>query len=125
MACQWRIRHKLLLGLGLVVALVALLLGAVLIAIAIGSKIVGSGLGARWGGLTRGEALRLGIGMVSRGEVGLIVASVGLAQGLIDSVIFSQVVLVVLVTTLVTPLMLRWAYNRESRGAQAAAGKGD
>jgi len=102
-----------------------LLFGVLLVVIAIVSKIVGSGLGARWGGLNRGEALRLGIGMVSRGEVGLIVASVGLAQGLIDSVVFAEIVLVVLVTTLVTPLMLRWAYNRESRGAQAAAGKGD
>jgi Kef-type K+ transport system membrane component KefB len=102
-----------------------LLFGVLLVVIAIVSKIVGSGLGAWWGGLKRGEALRLGIGMVSRGEVGLIVASVGLAEGLINTVIFAEIVLVVLVTTLVTPLMLRWAYNRESRGAQAAAGKGD
>ena len=50
--------------------------------------------------------------MVSRGEVGLIVASVGLRQGLIDEVAFAQVVLVVLATTLVTPLMLRWVYAR-------------
>jgi len=99
--------------------------GVLLVVIAIVSKIVGSGLGAVWGGLKRGEAVRLGIGMVSRGEVGLIVASVGLETGLINTVIFAEIVLVVLVTTLVTPLMLRWAYNRESRGAQAAAGKGD
>jgi Kef-type K+ transport system membrane component KefB len=50
--------------------------------------------------------------MVSRGEVGLIVASVGLTEGLIDDVIFAEIVLVVLVTTVITPLLLRWAYAR-------------
>jgi Kef-type K+ transport system membrane component KefB len=90
----------------------ALLFGLVLILVAIVSKIVGSGLGAWWGGLPRGEALRLGVGMVSRGEVGLIVASVGLSEGLLDSVAFAQIVLVVVATTLLTPLMLRWVYAR-------------
>jgi Kef-type K+ transport system membrane component KefB len=94
----------------------ALVFALVLIGVAIVSKVVGSGLGAWWGGLTRGEALRLGLGMVSRGEVGLIVASVGLAAGLLDAVVFAEIVLVVLATTLattlVTPLLLRWAYGR-------------
>ena len=108
----------------------ALIFGLVLIAVAVVSKIVGSGLGAWWGGLPRNEALRLGIGMVSRGEVGLIVASVGLNQGLIDQVAFAQIVLVVLATTLVTPLMLRWVYARADRPAasppsEPAAAKGE
>jgi Kef-type K+ transport system membrane component KefB len=98
----------------------ALLFGLVLIVIAIVSKILGSGLGAWWGGLPRAEALRLGVGMVSRGEVGLIVASVGLSEGLIDNVAFAQIVLVVLATTLLTPLMLRWVY---ARGGSANATK--
>jgi Kef-type K+ transport system membrane component KefB len=97
----------------------ALLFGVVLIVIAIVSKVVGSGLGAWWGGLPRGESLRLGIGMVSRGEVGLIVASVGQVEGIIESVAFAQIVLVVLATTLLTPLMLRWVYKR-SDGPQPA-----
>jgi Kef-type K+ transport system membrane component KefB len=96
-----------------------LVFGLVLILVAIVSKIVGSGLGAWWGGLPRPEALRLGVGMVSRGEVGLIVASVGLSQGLIDSMAFAQIVLVVLATTLVTPLMLRWVYARDDAAAAA------
>jgi Kef-type K+ transport system membrane component KefB len=104
------------------------LFGGALIVIAVVSKIVGSGLGAWWGGLKQREALRLGIGMVSRGEVGLIVASVGLARGLIDAAIFSQVVLVVLATTLLTPVMLRWAYARgeapvPARAAERAAAR--
>lgn len=88
------------------------LLGVVLVLIAVVSKIIGSGLGAYWGGLPRIEAFRLGLGMVSRGEVGLIVASVGLSQGLIDSALFAEIVLVVLATTLLTPLLLRWAYTK-------------
>jgi Kef-type K+ transport system membrane component KefB len=88
------------------------LFGLALVVVAVVSKILGSGLGAFWGGLSRTEALRLGIGMISRGEVGLIVASVGLNQGLIDAVVFAEIVLVVLVTTLLTPLLLRWAYAR-------------
>jgi len=92
-----------------------LIFGGVLILIAIVSKVVGSGLGAWWGGLTRDESFRLGLGMISRGEVGLIVASVGLNEGLIDQMIFAQIVLVVLVTTIVTPLLLRWAYGRAER----------
>ncbi|MGH2524656.1 MAG: cation:proton antiporter, partial [Anaerolineales bacterium] len=57
----------------------------------------------------------LGLGMISRGEVGLIVASVGLSEGLIDEVVFAEIVLVVLVTTVLTPLLLRWAYARAER----------
>jgi Kef-type K+ transport system membrane component KefB len=98
----------------------SLLFGLALIGAAVVSKVAGCSLGAWWGGLTRGEAVRLGIGMVSRGEVGLIVASVGLSQGLIDGVIFADIVLVVLATTVLTPLMLRWAYARAERRAPAA-----
>jgi len=97
-----------------------LLFGLALILVAVVSKIVGSGLGAWWGGLSRTESLRLGIGMVSRGEVGLIVASVGLNEGLIDDVVFAEIVLVVLVTTVITPLLLRWAYARSERRAAPA-----
>ncbi len=99
----------------------SLVFGLVLIVVAVVSKVVGSGLGAWWGGLKRGEALRLGLGMISRGEVGLIVASVGLSQGLIDNTVFAEIVLVVLVTTLVTPLLLRSAYAREKRAVLATA----
>jgi Kef-type K+ transport system membrane component KefB len=74
-------------------------------------KIIGCGLGARVSGFNTRESLRVGVGMVSRGEVGLIVAAVGLESGLIDSIVFASIVLVVLVTTLVTPVMLRYAFR--------------
>lgn len=85
----------------------ALLLTGVIIVIAILSKLVGSGLGARWAGFSWRESWQLGAGMVSRGEVGLIVANVGIGAGLITGEKFSAIVGMVLASTIVTPPMLR------------------
>lgn len=79
-------------------------------AVAIAGKIAGSGIGAKVAGFSWWEALKLGIGMVSRGEVGLIVASVGLSAGLVNQEIFSSIVGMILITTLVTPPLLRWSF---------------
>ncbi len=83
-----------------------------ILAVAIVGKVVGSGLGARWCGFTNQEALRVGVGMISRGEVGLIVAGVGLTSGVIGPSVFSIMVIMVLVTTMVTPLLLRLVFPR-------------
>ncbi len=80
--------------------------------VAIVSKIVGCGLGSWWAGMDKTSALRVGVGMISRGEVGLIVASIGLHEQIIQQQVFSTVVIVVLVTTLVTPVLLRWVFAR-------------
>ncbi len=88
-------------------------LGLVLVVVAILSKILGCGLGARLGGFSNRQALRVGVGMVSRGEVGLIVAGVGEGLGLISPQEFTLIVLVVLLTTLVTPPLLRWTFGEE------------
>ncbi len=85
----------------------------VLTAVAIVSKVVGSGLGALLGGFNRKDSLRLGVGMISRGEVGLIVASVALVEGFIRQDTFSIVVFMVIVATLVTPPLLRLTYSGE------------
>jgi Kef-type K+ transport system membrane component KefB len=103
----------------------------VIVVVALLSKIAGCGVGARLGGLSNDEALRLGVGMTSRGEVGLIVATVGLDAGLIEENIFASVVLMVLVTTLLTPVLLRALYPQptsrpkpvESVQAQRPAGE--
>jgi len=89
------------------------LFSIVLILMAVVSKIGGSGLGAWLGRLSKRESLRLGIGMVSRGEVGLIVAGVGVAEGILGAQEFTVVVLTVLATTLMTPIMLRWAVSKQ------------
>jgi Kef-type K+ transport system membrane component KefB len=84
---------------------------SVLCVIALISKALGAGLGASWGGLNRVSALRVGLGMVSRGEVGLIVAQVGKSAGLLTNAGFTAIVVMVLVTTLLTPPLLRWAFR--------------
>jgi Kef-type K+ transport system membrane component KefB len=104
-----------LAGIGLKVSLsvfseasTALLAGVILLA-AIASKFIGCGLGAAR--LGRTEAVRIGVGMIPRGEVGMVVAQLGLAMGVIQQNIYSIVVFMSLVTTIVTPLLIRLAYK--------------
>lgn len=78
-----------------------------LLVIAILSKVIGCGVGAKICGCTGKEAIQIGIGMVSRGEVALIVAQKGYACGMLDNVLFAPIVLVVIVTTLLTPILLK------------------
>jgi len=89
-----------------------------IVAVAILTKVVGCGVAARLLGFGRTEALRVGVGMISRGEVGLIVASYGLAHGIIGVDVFSASVIVVLATTMVTPLLLRLTFPRRVRPPQ-------
>ena len=86
--------------------------------IAIVGKWIGAGLGARWGGLSSREAVQLGAGMISRGEVGLIVAGVGINEGLVSLDEFSAIVAMVLVTTLVTPPILRVLFSKKTKEKQ-------
>lgn len=78
-----------------------------LVVVAIITKMIGSGLLARVCGFTNEQSLRVGVGMISRGEVGLIIAGYGLSNGIIGTDVFSASVIVVLVTTMVTPPFLR------------------
>ena len=64
------------------------------------------------GGFDRTRSFRLGLGMISRGEVGLILATVGINNGLMDPDLFSVIVGMVLVTTLITPPMLRLLHTK-------------
>jgi Kef-type K+ transport system membrane component KefB len=101
----------------------ALLLTAVIIVVAIASKFFGSGLGARWAGFSWRESWQMGAGMVSRGEVGLIVANVGIGAGLVSGSEFSAIVGMVLATTIVTPPMLRalFAAPKKTSGEMISA----
>ncbi len=80
---------------------------AILIVVAILTKVLGAGLGARLCKFDRHESLNIGIGMVSRGEVALIVAQKGYKLGLIDADMFSPIILMVVVTTIFTPILLK------------------
>ena len=86
----------------------------VLTIVAILTKIIGCGLGARLMGFQTYDAFSIGLGMVSRGEVALIVAQKGEQAGLIDASMFPAIVLVVIVTTLVTPILLKFGMKRET-----------
>ena len=79
----------------------------VVLIIAILSKIIGCGLGARLCKFNNHDSFIIGLGMVSRGEVALIVAQKGAQAGLISSTLFPPIVLMVIVTTLITPILLK------------------
>jgi Kef-type K+ transport system membrane component KefB len=81
-----------------------------LIVAAVLTKIIGCGVGAWFGGFTFHSATQIGIGMISRGEVALVLAGAGLAAGMLTPEIFSVLIVVTLVTTLVTPPLLRLAF---------------
>jgi Kef-type K+ transport system membrane component KefB len=77
--------------------------------VAVAAKVLGCGLGARVCGLTNHQSLVVGVGMISRGEVALVVATLALAAGAITQDVFAASVVVVVATTLVTPPLLRFA----------------
>ena len=81
--------------------------------IAVLTKIIGCGLGAKLCGLKDRQCQQVGIGMVCRGEVALIVADKGAALGLMPDIFFAPVIIMVVVTTIVTPILLKFSY-RES-----------
>ncbi len=83
-----------------------------IVAIALLTKVVGCGLGARFSGFNNLQSLRVGIGMISRGEVGLIVAQVGLSAGVIGKPEYASMILMVLVSTVVTPVLLRMVFPK-------------
>ena len=84
-----------------------LLFSILLLIVAILTKIIGCGLGARICGFTKRESFQVGVGMISRGEVALIVAQKGNAMGLMSAALFPAVVLVVIATTIITPVLLK------------------
>jgi Kef-type K+ transport system membrane component KefB len=86
-------------------------MAVIICGLAVVSKIVGCGLGARVAGLSGRESLQIGCGMVSRGEVGLIVAAIGIQEGIVGTDVFSLTVAVVLFTTLATPILLKWSFR--------------
>ena len=69
------------------------------------TKLIPGYLGAR--GLGRSEASIVGVGMVPRGEVGIVVASIGAAEGVVDAELFAVVVGMSILTTLMAPFVLR------------------
>lgn len=86
-----------------------------LLIVAILSKVFGCALGAKLCRYSNREAIQIGTGMISRGEVALIVANKGIAMGLMLPEFLAPVVIVVVVTTIVTPILLKVVFNNKSK----------
>jgi Kef-type K+ transport system membrane component KefB len=95
-----------------------MILALVILAAAVFSKLVGCGLGAY--NLGRKEMLRVGAGMVPRGEVGMVVAQIGLGLGVIGQSIYGIVVFMAVATTLIAPALLNYAYKDLIEARKAA-----
>jgi Kef-type K+ transport system membrane component KefB len=93
-----------------------------LLGIAVLGKILGCGLGAFSNGFSRRDSLTVGVGMIPRGEVGLITASLGWTAGLVTRDVYIQVVALVLLTTLITPGLLRYTFPKVALASPAPSG---
>lgn len=90
-----------------------ILFSLALLIVAILTKVLGCGAGARICGYRKRHALEVGVGMISRGEVALIVAQKGYSYGLLSDSLFAPIVFVVIVTTLLTPILLKIVMKKD------------
>lgn len=100
-----------------------LLLSLLILLAACATKFVGCGLGAIR--LGRTEALRVGVGMIPRGEVGMVVAQLGLGMGAISQTIYSVVVFMSVATTMVAPPLIKLAFAGAGKESSSAPGESD
>ena len=90
-----------------------LYLSSIIIIVAIVTKLIGCGLPAMIFLKDRTKSLKVGIGIFSRGEIGLIVAGIGVTSGALSSNIYTTVIIMVAITTIITPIWLKKAYSKE------------
>jgi Kef-type K+ transport system membrane component KefB len=90
-----------------------LFLSGVIVSIAIITKLIGCGIPSMIFLKDKSKAMKVGIGMISRGEVGLIVAGVGVTSGALSADIYTAVIIMIAVTTIVTPIWLKKSYKKE------------
>ena len=86
-----------------------------LVVVALITKIIGCGLGAKLCKFSNAESLQVGMGMVSRGEVALIVASKGAALGLMSSTFFGPIIITVVATTIAAPILLKLVFREKKQ----------
>lgn len=97
-----------------------LMISSVVIVVAVVTKLLGCGLPAMLFLKSKTGGMRVGIGMISRGEVGLIVAGVGVTAGILTSEVYSTIVIMVAVTTIITPIWLKMEYRKEQKNEGSA-----
>ena len=91
-----------------------LLFSVAFILVALITKIIGCGLISKACGFTWGDSMKIGVGMMTRGEVALIVSQKGLAVGLMQPVYFTSVILLIIVSSIATPIILKVLYAKNS-----------
>lgn len=89
--------------------------------VALISKIVGCGLISKVCGYTKTDSLIIGIGMMTRGEVALIVAQKGLSVGLLDPIYFTPVIILIIVSSILTPILLKTLFKKKDAKEEALA----
>jgi Kef-type K+ transport system membrane component KefB len=82
------------------------------------SKVLGCGAGAKLCGYETDESLQIGIGMITRGEVSLVIASKGNELGILDSSLFSPIIIMVVSTAILSPILLKVALGRQKDRAK-------
>ena len=92
-----------------------LLFSLAFVAVALVSKIIGCGAMSRLCGFKGSDTLKVGVGMMTRGEVALIVAQRGLTEGMIGSQYFTSVILLIIVSSILTPIILKLLYARDEK----------
>ena len=90
----------------------------ILVFVAVLTKVVGCGLGAKMCHYSNKNAIRIGTGMISRGEVALIVAAKGDSVGLMSASLLGPVVVVVVITTIISPILLKLAFSHSKKKIQ-------
>ncbi|MGX5572144.1 cation:proton antiporter [Bacillus toyonensis] len=88
--------------------------------IAVFTKLIGCGFGARMTGFDAKSSAIIGAGMVSRGEVALIIAGTGLSSGLLAQDYFTAILIVVILTTMITPPMLKYTFGAKDKAMKAS-----
>ena len=89
--------------------------------VALIAKVIGCGLVSKLCKFNMSDSLKIGVGMMTRGEVALIVAQKGLAAGLLTSDYFTAVILLILVSSIATPIILKFLYSKDAKSAVAQA----
>lgn len=96
------------------------MIGLLVLAVACIGKFTGAYLGSRLGGLSHWEGLAMGSGMNARGAMEIIVATIGLSLGVLNQQMYSIIVMVAIVTSLMAPPLLRWTLSKVVIGEEEA-----
>jgi Kef-type K+ transport system membrane component KefB len=95
-----------------------LLIGLLVLTVACVGKFIGAYLGSRIGGLTHWEGMAMGSGMNARGAMEIIVATIGQSLGVLNEQMYSIIVMVAIVTSLMAPPLLRWTLSKVTIGEE-------